>query len=300
MPFPEPLKLTVKKRAHFSCVLCHTLGVEIHHLIPQADGGFDIEDNAVPLCPSCHETYGANPQKRKFIREARDFWYELCDRRYASDTDQIEKILQIVQETSSKKDVGQVLDKIADFQKAIDSFLSGVVERDRYITQIDQMQQKLLSIENEMQTKALTLEQLRKREAITHWGVQFATEFLQLQTAQIDHDVTTNYGRVAGTLKKLGHLSSDKFLKIFQAAFSKGPAPEDPASQALYYVSMLYRDFVTLRASIEASLSVVPTLVVEHDKNPQQSVHRLRAILLARFREKAKALTQDNASDKEQ
>jgi hypothetical protein len=40
----------------------------------------DELENAAPLCPSCHETYGANPTKRKFLREARDLWYEiLCD-----------------------------------------------------------------------------------------------------------------------------------------------------------------------------------------------------------------------------
>ena len=68
MPFSEALKLSMKRRAHFSCCLCHTLGVEVHHIVPRADGGSDDEDNAAPLCPTCHETYGANPIKRKFIR----------------------------------------------------------------------------------------------------------------------------------------------------------------------------------------------------------------------------------------
>ncbi len=83
MSFPEPLKLKVRQRAHFRCCLCHALGIEIHHIIPQSEGGPDLETNAAPLCPSCHDTYGANPAKRKFIREARDFWHELCERRFA-------------------------------------------------------------------------------------------------------------------------------------------------------------------------------------------------------------------------
>jgi len=44
------------------------MGVEVHHIISQEEGGSDREENAAPLCPSCHETYGANPQKRKFIK----------------------------------------------------------------------------------------------------------------------------------------------------------------------------------------------------------------------------------------
>ena len=75
MPFIETLKSRVRKKAHLSCCLCQAIGVEVH-LVPEEEDGPDTEDNAVPLCPSCHETYGANPQKRKFIRETRDLWYQ--------------------------------------------------------------------------------------------------------------------------------------------------------------------------------------------------------------------------------
>jgi HNH endonuclease len=93
MPFSETLKKDVRRRAHFSCCLCKALGVEIHHINPQEEGGPDTDDNAAPLCPSCHETYGANPQKRKFITEARDVWYEICEKRYATDPQQL-KVLE--------------------------------------------------------------------------------------------------------------------------------------------------------------------------------------------------------------
>lgn len=287
MPFSEALKLIVKRRAHFSCALCHRLGVEVHHIVPQAENGSDVEDNAVPLCPSCHETYGANPEKRKFIRQSRDFWYELCEKRYASDTDRLEKILQIVQEASSKNDVRNVVDKLAEFQQSIDRSLSRAVERERYISQIDQMQQRLLSIENEMQAKALTLQQLRKREAVIHLGVQIATEIIESRASQDDPKFTDAYGRVSGTLIKLGNLPPERFVQIFQDAFKYGPVPEDPVSQALYYVSSMYRHFFTLFTSIEASSSVVPTILEEYDRNPEQPVRELQKTLAARFRAKA-------------
>ncbi len=78
MPFSESLKKKIRKRANFQCCMCHTVGVDIHHIVPQADGGENIEDNAAPLCPNCHSIYGANPQKRKTIREMRDHWYKRC------------------------------------------------------------------------------------------------------------------------------------------------------------------------------------------------------------------------------
>ncbi len=112
MAFSEDLKLKVKRKAHFSCCLCKAIGVEIHHIIPQEENGPDIEDNAAPLCPSCHETYGANPQKRKFIRETRDFWYEICEKRYASDPDRLEEIKGLLQNTVSYEDFQNFKDEL--------------------------------------------------------------------------------------------------------------------------------------------------------------------------------------------
>ena len=83
MGFPESLKAEIRKRANFQCCWCRrpsdSYTVEIHHIIPKADGGGNTEENAAPLCPNCHDTYGGNPQKRKQIRERRDDWYEKCD-----------------------------------------------------------------------------------------------------------------------------------------------------------------------------------------------------------------------------
>jgi len=104
MPFTETLKSRVRKNAHLSCCLCKVIGVEIHHIIPVEEDGPDTEDNAAPLCPSCHETYGANPQKRKFIREARNLWYEICEKRYASDADKLEEIKRLLKNTVSYED----------------------------------------------------------------------------------------------------------------------------------------------------------------------------------------------------
>jgi hypothetical protein len=112
MAFTEQLKLSIKKRSHFCCSLCHALGVEVHHIVPQSDNGLDTEDNAAPLCPSCHETYGANPVKRKFIKEARDFWYELCSERYSKDPDALTNISVRLEQTASKADIATVIEMI--------------------------------------------------------------------------------------------------------------------------------------------------------------------------------------------
>jgi len=110
MAFDEPLKLRVKRRAHFQCCVCKAFGVQVHHIEPEGLGGLDSEDNAAPLCPSCHDIYGANPIKRKAIREARDFWYEICERRYKSeDTNAIEQINERLQNVATKADVSDAL-----------------------------------------------------------------------------------------------------------------------------------------------------------------------------------------------
>lgn len=92
MAFSEKIKTIVKRKSHFQCCLCKEIGVEIHHVIPQYENGSDTEDNAAPLCPSCHEIYGDNPKKRKFIRDARDLWYEICETRYKVNNSELAEI----------------------------------------------------------------------------------------------------------------------------------------------------------------------------------------------------------------
>jgi hypothetical protein len=103
--FSEATKLAVKRRAHFACCLCHDIGVEVHHIVPQGEGGTDEPDNAAPLCPSCHERYGANSTKRRFIREAREFWYEICSKRFASDVDRLSELEQALSGVATKADL---------------------------------------------------------------------------------------------------------------------------------------------------------------------------------------------------
>ena len=109
MAFPESIKLTIRHKAHFSCCICHAKGVEIHHIEAQADGGPDTEENGAPLCPSCHETYGANPTKKKFIRDARDHWYGICAARYASDLPHLEALHELLKNLPTKTDIGQMI-----------------------------------------------------------------------------------------------------------------------------------------------------------------------------------------------
>ena len=84
MPFSEHTKIEVKRRSAFRCCRCQTIGVDVHHIIPESDGGPDTFDNAAPLCQNCHDQIGQNPIKRKEIRQMRDWWYGVCERQYAT------------------------------------------------------------------------------------------------------------------------------------------------------------------------------------------------------------------------
>jgi 5-methylcytosine-specific restriction endonuclease McrA len=107
--FSEPTKVAVRRKAHLRCCLCHDIGVEVHHIIPRAEGGNDKAENAAPLCPSCHEKYGANPTKRKFVREARDVWYEICERRFGEDPSRLEEIRRTLDNVATKEDLEELL-----------------------------------------------------------------------------------------------------------------------------------------------------------------------------------------------
>ena len=82
MPFTEALKLKIKQKSNWQCCICEAYYVEVHHIISQEEGGPDTEDNAAPLCPNCHDIYGPNSRKRKFIKEKRNDWYAKCKNKY--------------------------------------------------------------------------------------------------------------------------------------------------------------------------------------------------------------------------
>ncbi len=117
MPFPEQLKVKIRKRANFCCWCRHpseSYAVEIHHIIPQAQGGRDTEDNAAPLCPNCHGLLGSNPQMRKQIRERRDQWYQQCEAQFARNSQQ-KGISDTLQDPPSKEDVERIAVRNASY-----------------------------------------------------------------------------------------------------------------------------------------------------------------------------------------
>ena len=87
MAFSEKTKLEARRRSAFRCVICQKPFVHIHHIIPQEFGGSDELDNAAPLCAGCHDTYGDSPSKRKQIRQMRDYWYDIVEKRMQGDLD---------------------------------------------------------------------------------------------------------------------------------------------------------------------------------------------------------------------
>ena len=84
MPFSEKIKLEVKRKAAFRCCRCRSIGVDVHHIIPEKDCGTDEISNAAPLCPSCHDYFGDNPSKRKGITQMRDWWYDIVKQEFAA------------------------------------------------------------------------------------------------------------------------------------------------------------------------------------------------------------------------
>jgi 5-methylcytosine-specific restriction endonuclease McrA len=79
-PRSNTLKNYVKRRSNCSCEMpnCNYIGfyknngeayIEVHHVIPLAEGGEDSIDNTVALCPNCHRAihYAVNKEDMKQI-----------------------------------------------------------------------------------------------------------------------------------------------------------------------------------------------------------------------------------------
>ena len=110
MSFSEKIKLEVKHKAAFRCCMCEEFqaSLQIHHIVPREQGGQDTFNNAAPLCATCHDAYGANPDKRKLIREKRDWWYIVVQEKYKGnllfDTDTLTKISERVNRLENLQD----------------------------------------------------------------------------------------------------------------------------------------------------------------------------------------------------
>jgi len=83
MAFSQKLINEAKEKAAFKCCRCQSIGIEVHHIIPQEDKGPDIFNNAAPLCPNCHTWFGANRTKQKEITQMRDWWYKKVEQLYS-------------------------------------------------------------------------------------------------------------------------------------------------------------------------------------------------------------------------
>lgn len=128
MAFAEKIKLKVKRRAAFRCCRCQSIGVEVHHILPQSDGGSDAIDNAAPLCAKCHNDFGANPLKRKEITEMRNWWYEkvsdkysVSDPRYQSIEMKLDELLNAVKNPAPPMDA--IKSAVRDF---VELYLEGM------------------------------------------------------------------------------------------------------------------------------------------------------------------------------
>lgn len=88
MPFDRAVKTKMFTRCHRHCCLCYKpcgVNIEAAHIVDEAAGGSNDEDNGIPLCFDCHQEVGSysdmHPRGNKFrpkeLRERRDAVYKL-------------------------------------------------------------------------------------------------------------------------------------------------------------------------------------------------------------------------------
>lgn len=84
--FSQDVKTKAMLACGRRCCLCHKfagVGMECHHIVPQAKDGDDSFENCIPLCFDCHAEVGHysddHPKGTKFssaeLRGHRDYWY---------------------------------------------------------------------------------------------------------------------------------------------------------------------------------------------------------------------------------
>jgi hypothetical protein len=284
MAFSDSVKLCVKRRSHFQCCLCRGLGVEVHHIIPKEESGPDTDANAAPLCPSCHETYGANPQKRKFIREARDFWYELCEKQSACDADRLERIEELLEGVATKNDIDKFVRDVRSSRQCIESAVFNVIERDRFVLQIDQLHRRVREVEEDLSKKKESVSQSRSQLALVQLGCEMAERIAGGCSDTYGSEAAGAFGKVVQSLHSLGYLNEDAVHKTLTAALAGGPIPQDTAERIIYYSAQQLKGLIQFDAVLALAASLVPLLLEEYRRQPNRSASEIIEPLVQRMR----------------
>jgi 5-methylcytosine-specific restriction endonuclease McrA len=71
LAFSRGLKEEIRKKQKGFCADCGLKPekLHIHHIIPQSMGGPDTKDNAVGLCPNCHQKWDERAKEGKFFKK---------------------------------------------------------------------------------------------------------------------------------------------------------------------------------------------------------------------------------------
>ena len=107
MPFPASVKSRALVAAAGHCCVCHRFEaghVEVHHILPQAEGGSDKFENAITLCFDCHTWaghYNANHPKGSryspdMLRAAKEIWHRLVATGPISPTDKLVQVRYVI------------------------------------------------------------------------------------------------------------------------------------------------------------------------------------------------------------
>ena len=114
MPFSEKVKEDAMIACGRHCCICDKFcgnKMEVHHIIPQKDGGEDTFENAIPLCFDCHAEVGSynikHPKGVKFSQSELKRHRDKCYERYGN----TQKEIDIKQTVFSKNDLWEHLGK---------------------------------------------------------------------------------------------------------------------------------------------------------------------------------------------
>jgi hypothetical protein len=140
MPFTPRLREDLLVRSHRRCCVCHepaTRDVEVHHIVPEADGGSNDAKNAIVLCLKHHAEAGhynpRHPLGTKFspseLRRQRDQWFAFCDSGFKHELRPSGYRGPLLEPNACRKAVGVLWSQRADIDRRVE--LARVTRRAR-------------------------------------------------------------------------------------------------------------------------------------------------------------------------
>lgn len=179
--------------------------------------------------------------------------------------------------TSKQKEFSDLEKNVRELQREeIDAHRAlRQLDKEHFTKQMDTLQEALRVAQEEIKSTELTLDQLRKRNQLVDMGARVVQKISKVDLDMIKQNREAAFDQIVQTLDTLTYPDTAAIHAQFRAGMSSDAPPDDSVLRTAYWLGAQQASISELRASLETAASLIPFLIAEFDRNPNQPVRKI-------------------------